>query len=283
MRLRVLELPVAGLPRGARRAADRASVGLPPRRPVARRGAPSSVRSTGSRSGGRTSSASPATCSRGRAASRCCARCSSGSGIRTSCSATTTWPSRAIRSRSPSRSSELEHGTLLADESVEVELRGRPRRDRRRRAALVARRAAERLPAVGCRPADPALPLPGRSRHASPAGRWRPRSWPGTCTRARSCSRTASAGCCSPIRALATRRRLPREAARRCTSRRARHDVRAVPFLRPARGDRARSTMRAMTGRSQRTSRRMCSRATRPMRRAEVRGRAHEAAAWREA
>ena len=124
---------------GARRAPDRAPLRLPPRRCRRAAASRSSAPSTGWRSGGPTSSASPATCSPSRAASRCCAALLDRLDARSPCSATTTSPSRAIRSRSRSSSSDLGAATLLRDEARTVELRGAPVQIVGRRSALVPR------------------------------------------------------------------------------------------------------------------------------------------------
>ena len=90
--------------------------------------------------------------------------------------------------------------------------------------------------------------FPARSTASSRA--LPPRSSPAICTAARSCCRTASAGCCSPIRRAVRAGRLPPRPTAHARLARARDDLRAVPVLRPPRGDRARSTIRVMEGHS---------------------------------
>ena len=243
MRLRVLELPVPGLPpeldglriahlsdfhlgvpsRGAR-AVERAVDWVAERQPDL-------VCITGD------------LLSRPRGERRC-SRCSTGCRIRTSCSATTTSRSRATRSRGPSSSAGSSTGRCCSTRVVEVELRA-ARRARRRRPAHVAR--ARRASDF----AEPATPTCSillchfpRALDRVRAGPLPPDPRRPPARRPDRRCRTASAGCCSRIRgARYARRRLP---ARRDGDARLagpRHDVRAVSLLRPPRGDRARSTM----------------------------------------
>ena len=111
---------------GARRAPDRAPLGLPPRRSVARDAWRPSAPSRGWRSGGPTSSASPATSSRTRAACRC------------SCELLGTLDrplvvlgnhdvadhARPVLARGRARRARARSSTLLRDEATVVEQRG---------------------------------------------------------------------------------------------------------------------------------------------------------------
>ena len=246
MRLRVLELPICRAAARARRPAHRASVGLPSRRAVARR-----ARGRARGRLGRGAPARPRLHHRrpalaARAARRELARCSTRlPAIRTSCSATTTSRSRATRSRGRSSSAQLD----ARDAARRLGRRGRAarqaRRARRRRPALVARTTrGSGFARLGRRPADPALPLPGARSTGCRAGPLAPDPRRAPARRPDRAARTASAGCCSRIRAPATRRgSIARGAHDDARLARARDDIRAVSLLRPARGDRARSTI----------------------------------------
>ena len=143
----------------------------------------------GRASGSRISSASPATCSRTRAGEPLLRRAArAASTAPTSCSGTTTSPSRAIRSREPAELDDLGRRTLLDDESRLLELRGRRVQLAASTRARTARTSPPGARRPGRRPAHPPLPLPGVARAARPA---RSTSCsPATCTPARSCSRT---------------------------------------------------------------------------------------------
>ena len=161
-------------PARARRAADRAPLRLPPRGALARRRAPSPVRSRGSRSASPTSSASPATCLRARAARLACGSFSSCCRpTRTSCSGTTTSRSRATRSRSPHSWASSRAGRCSRDESADDRAARRAGGDRGRRSAVVAREAAERASRRPTRRAGCSLcHFPRRARPSCSRGAW---------------------------------------------------------------------------------------------------------------
>ena len=205
-----------------------------------------SARSSGSRErAARTSSRSPATSSRVRAGEPllrdCSARPRAG---RSPCSATTTSRSAAIRSRRRPSSPSSSPATLLVDEGATRRAARPAGLDRGRRPARLPRGARP-----ACELADPErrtsrillCHFPHVARPA-PAGRVRPRPRRATCTTARSACRIRA----RKIRlahpsAPYTRRALPPAAATMHVSPGPRDDVRAVPFLRAARGDRARA------------------------------------------
>ena len=205
----------------ARRAADRAPLRPPPRRALAR--TPCGAR--GGRLGRRAAARPRLHHRRPRLAPlRDAASSRSGfarSAAATSSSATTTSPTAAIRSRSAStrrRSPALEDVTLLGDDAVEVELRGRRVQivgvDPQTYAARRPLRTRSRISRRTCGSSS------ATSRESSGASRASSTSSsPGTCTPVRSSFRTRVGGCGSRTSALATSRASTTTARRRCTCR----------------------------------------------------------------
>ena len=234
-RLRLVRGRLAALPRArgrdrgaagsARRAPDRAPLGLPPRRAVARARRDRASRRVGGRDGGPISSASPATSSRIRAACRCSfellRHASSGRFV-------VLGNHDVAVTRDPfSRAAELdgleESRVLLRDEAVD-------RRAAGRRIQVVGV-DAESYPRGTARPwelADPGADLRILLCHFPGIERTPPRAAPST-----SCSRGTSTPARSSFpypggrvtlahpRARVRRRALSRGRRRRCTSRRA--------------------------------------------------------------
>ena len=198
------------------------------------------ARPSGCARAGPTSSSSPATCSRGRADARRSTRRWPVS-TPSPCSATTTSRSRAIRSRAPPSSTGC-RGRCSSTSPRLIELRGVPVQ-----VAGTAPRVAGPVPEPDAAAAFRILlsHYPACARPATSS------CSPGTCTQARSCFRIPAGRSASRIsgRPLSegVYRRGRRHAARLARSR---HDVRPLPLLRPARGDRAGSKIGIVEGHS---------------------------------
>ena len=214
-----------------------------------RRRARSSGRSTGSRSGSPTSCSSRATCSRGRRArERLRALIERLPPVYAVLGNHDYADSRDPFSK-PVGEVDLGRGTLLADEAVTLELRGR-----RVQLVGVDPRTYMRLEARPWELADPDADLRillchfPRDRRPAAGGRVRPRPLRPharrpdlPAVRRRQGAARASAGAVQP-------RRLPAPGGRAARLARARDDVRAVPVLRAAGGDGAAPTIRVMEG-----------------------------------
>ena len=164
---------------------------------------------------------------------------------RSRCSATTTSRSRATRSRAR-RTCATSSRRAAARRGRTIELRGKSVQIAGVDPRLIVRRlVAPERPVGRRRPAHPALPLPGRARPAAGPARSTSSSR-ATCTPARSALPCPGGACGSPTSGCELHRpaSTARPGATMHVSRRARHDLRAVPLPRAAGGDRAGPTIR---------------------------------------
>ncbi len=163
---------------------------------------------------------------------------------RSRCSATTTWRSPATRRRVRRTCATSSPATLLRDDGVMLELRGRqvwiagtaPAHDRSPARRRSTRTRSPARPTCGCSSATSRACSTGSSPEASTS------CSPGTCTTARSAFRTRAARSGSPTRPRATcaASTAPTPPSMHVSPGLG-HDVRAVPLRRPPGGDRARA------------------------------------------